>query len=136
MPKKVKKPKVKSVSKLKKDLWKLVSEYVRRRASDFRGNADCVTCGRTYHWKQLQGGHFIPGRHNAILFDLRHIHPQCYACNVPMKGNPRKYDAYMRENYGEKVIKELENLDAIEKQFHAPELLSEIERYKLLLKTL
>ena len=124
------KVKVKSISFLKKKAWKLFSEYIRRRHADTGGTASCVTCSRAYHWKQLQAGHFIPGRHNSILFDPRGVHPQCYRCNVPMKGNPREYDAWMRRNYGPKIIKDLEKKDKEFKQWTRPELEEIIKHFK------
>ena len=124
------KVKVESISFLKKKAWKLFSEYIRRRWADPEGMVDCVTCHLTYHWKKLHAGHFIPGRHNLILFDERGCHPQCYICNIHLKGNPRAYDAYMRTIYGTKVIKDLERRDKESKQFTRPELEELIKIYK------
>lgn len=113
----------KSITKLKKEAWIAFSGYIRRRTADWRGFVACVTCGVVKHWKEMQAGHFIPGRHNSILFDKRGCHVQCYRCNVPMKGNPRAYDAFMRKTYGVKVIKELEKLDRQSKSFTPQELI-------------
>lgn len=127
-PKKEKKKKVKAltVSKAKKRAWTAFSLYIRTKGSD-RGTNRCVTCNRVYPITALQAGHWIPGRHNSVLFDERNCHPQCYGCNVPMKGNPIKYYHFMEETYNKKVMKELEELDKQEKQFKVYELL-EIER--------
>ena len=35
----------------------------------------------------MQAGHAIGGRHNAVLWDESIIRPQCYRCNVPLRGN-------------------------------------------------
>lgn len=131
-----KKAKKLSVNKLKKTAWDLFSKIVRLSAADHAGYASCVTCGVVKLWKELQAGHFIPGRHNAILFERRGCHPQCYQCNIPLKSNPRAYDAFMRKKYGEKVIKELEELDKTTKQFTIPELQEMIQSYQSKLKTL
>lgn len=125
-----------TIAKLKKKLWKIFSEYIRLRSADWRGYATCVTCGVVKNYKELQAGHFIPGRHNAILFDPRNCHPQCYRCNIPLKSNPRKYDAYMRANYGADVIEELEKQNDEMKQFTGPELQEKIVLYINLLKSL
>lgn len=124
------KTKHKSVTKLKEECWDLFSKWVRSSVADYIGYSKCVTCEVRMPWKQLQAGHFIPGRHNAILFDERGCHPQCYRCNVGLKGNPRAYDAYMRKNYGEKVIKELEELD---RKTH-PFTVGELEELKTVLQ--
>lgn len=126
-----KKAKKLSVNKLKKDCWELFSKIVRLSEADEMGMAKCVTCPAVKHWKELQAGHFIPGRHNAILFERRGCHPQCYVCNIPLKSNPRNYDAYMRVKYGAKVIKELEALDRTTKQFTVLELQAFKEKLKV-----
>lgn len=113
-------------------MWKLVSLFVRKSAANEWGMVSCVTCGRVNHYKKMQAGHFIPGRHNATLFDIRGIHPQCYACNMLLGGNSRKYEVWMKEHYGTKVIKELDKLnDSPElKKFTEVELLGMIEEFK------
>lgn len=133
-------PKIKrkSVSDLKAEVWKIFSLYIRQRDADSNGYASCITCGVKMHYKKLQAGHFIPGRRNAILFDERGCHVQCYACNCGwLKGNPRMYDRFMQQNYGEKVIKELEDLNyGPAKQFTKEELLTLKEKFKTLLNQL
>ena len=84
--------------------------------------------------KKTQAGHFIPGRKNAILFDDRGCHVQCYHCNVGLKGNPRKYDEFMRKKYGTEVIKELEELNDRERKFTIVELQEMIEDFKSKIK--
>lgn len=126
----------KNVSTLKKKLWKLFSEYIRRIGADWRGNVACVTCNSVKHWKEQQAGHFIPGRHNMVLFDERNVHPQCYRCNIALSGNPRKYDRFMRITYGPEIIEQLENLDAQNKKFTVKELEELIVHYKEALSSL
>jgi hypothetical protein len=126
----IKKP---SVSKLKKKAWDLFSKWIRSQDAE-KGMNMCITCGVWKPWKELQAGHFIPGRHNSILFDERGVHPQCYHCNVGLKGNPRSYDRYMRTMYGEKVIEELETLDQQIKNFKPYELEEIIKMYTKKLK--
>lgn len=111
-----------TISSLKKKAWKLMSEFIRRRNADWKGEVQCVTCGLVKHWKQLQAGHFIPGRRNSILFDERNIHAQCYGCNVMKQGNTVKYFRFMQRTYGDTVIEELEHLNTIDKQFQPKEL--------------
>lgn len=127
------KPKPKTVGKLKKELWALVSQYVRTSVADQFGMVTCVTCGRRKHYKQMHAGHFIPGRHNAVLFDIRGIHPQCYGCNVVLGGNARKYDKWMKENMGQEVIDDLDYLDSTTVSFTESYLIDEIKKYKKLL---
>lgn len=118
-----------SVSVLKKRVWELFSKYIRLKYSDWRGYCTCVTCGVVKPYTQLQAGHFIPGRHNKVLFDERNVHPQCYSCNVCKHGDLLNYRDFMVKTYGEDVINELRQLDKEDKQFTIPELVELRERY-------
>lgn len=128
-----------TISKAKKKAWTWFSLYIRTRGSDGDFNT-CVTCKRVYPIKSLQAGHWLPGRHNSVLFDPRNCHPQCYGCNVPNKGNPIKYYHFMEETYGSEVMDELEELDKHPIQFKVVDLqeLEELfkDRYKKLLKNI
>lgn len=123
--------KQKTISQLKKTAWDWFSKFIRARNADYRGYARCVTCGVIKHWKELQAGHFIPGRHNSNLFDERGCHPQCYHCNIGLKSNPREYDRFMREKYGGKTIIELEKQDKQSVQFTRQELIEKAAHYRL-----
>lgn len=97
--------------KLKDKLWKLISEYIRRRDAIVDGYASCVTCGRTEHYKKMQAGHFIPqAQGDAVRFDIRNIHIQCYRCNINLGSNGAEYYPYMVERYGEATVQELRRL--------------------------
>src|SRR3990167_1842728 len=110
MAKKIKK-KTKSISSLKKKAWQLFSLFIRQRGSDSNGFNSCITCGVRKHYKELQAGHFIGGRHNAILFEPKAVFPQCYSCNVMKHGDQINYFRFMQRTYGDKVIEELEELN-------------------------
>lgn len=119
-----------TVNQLKKKAWKLVSEYVRRSNADWKGDVRCVTCQKTMPWKEAQAGHFIQGRRNAVVFDLRHIYPQCMPCNVFRHGNLIAYYPFMIKQVGEEVIEELKELNKHDKQFTRTELEVLIESLK------
>jgi len=125
MPKKIK---TLTLSKAKKKAWDSFSKWVRQNGS-IAGFNECVTCGRKKPWKELHAGHFIPGRHNSVLFDERNVHPQCYACNVVLGGNGPKYQRYMKSKYGQKVIDELEELDRQNRPMKVYEFLELADRY-------
>lgn len=76
----MKKPSIKS---LKAKLWKLTSEYVRRKDASYQGFVACYTCDTLKHWKEMNAGHAIGGHGNAVMFDLEVIRPQCVRCNMP-----------------------------------------------------
>lgn len=148
-PRTDKPPKLKSVSYYKKKLWKLISLFVRRRDADENGMVACCTCGKIKHYKEGDAGHFIDGRHNAIVYDIRQIHFQCKPCNGGFINNKdingfeldarevkKRYEAYMVKRYGQAVVDELKAADKKRKEFTRQELIKEIEHYTQLLKTL
>ena len=106
-----------TVSRWKKKCWDLFSQIVRYRDCGVDMYGNCCTCGARKHFSELQAGHFIPGRHNSILFDLRGCHAQCYHCNVGLKGNPIKFYKFMLDKYSQATIDDLERLDSEPKQF-------------------
>jgi hypothetical protein len=123
-----KKSKIITVSKAKKKAWNAFSIYIRLRDCIRTTNtldlAKCITCDKVYSFKKLQAGHWIPGRHNSILFDERGCYAQCYHCNVGLKGNPVKYFRKMQAMQGEEVMKELEFLDTQERPYKVWQLQS------------
>lgn len=101
--------KTKSIKTLKAKAWKLFSEYIRRKYADENGMVKCCTCDHFAHWKQMQAGHFIPGRCNSILFEENGVHPQCRKCNYN-EGNGPEYYVFMLNKYGQEEIDRLRNL--------------------------
>ena len=83
--------------KAKERAWRAFSLYIRTR------DKKCCTCGGAVQ----QAGHFIDGRHNAVLFSERGVHGQCYHCNVGLKGNKLMYWLFMEKTYGRAVIDQL-----------------------------
>ena len=125
-----KKKKQLKLSQVKRKTWAMFSLYIRTRdavkTTGTKEYALCITCDRKYPIRAvggLQAGHFIPGRHNAVLWDERNCHAQCYGCNVMKKGNMVVYYKKMLAMYGQETIDELENLDKQNKQYKVWELL-------------
>lgn len=107
--------KKKTVSSVKKKAWDAFSVYIRLR--DCFGTTGCtsfglcITCGKRNHFKLLQAGHFLPGRHNANLFSERGTHAQCYNCNINLKGNTLEYRRKIIEMYGVRYDEVIEKRD-------------------------
>ena len=129
-----------TTAKLKKKVWVAFSEYIRKRDGlRTTGSTEwalCITCGKRYHYKMLQAGHFIAGRHNASLFDEYGVHAQCYACNVIKKGNTLEYRRKMIELYGEGSDIAAENRAKEIRQFTPQELEEMLKDYKQRIITL
>ena len=125
------------LSKAKDACWKAFSKYIRTRDcirfNDSLYDGMCITCRREYPFKQLQAGHFIGGRNNAVLFDERIVYSQCGSCNVNppygLGGNYVEYTLFMMnsEGYTKEGIEELTKLKhAIVK--YTPDQLHEMKK--------
>lgn len=120
-----------TITSAKKLAWDAFSKYIRTRdCLKTLGRKDCglcYTCGREKEISGLQAGHYIPGRHNAYLFDEIQVHAQCYYCNGPLKGNwPEYYNALCRD-FGREKADELKDKRWEVKQYKVFEL-QEIQR--------
>ena len=126
----MKKTKKKTPAQLKKILWKLFSEWVRRTSG-----GKCFTCGVQKEWKQLHAGHYIRSSAGlATYFDEQNVHAQCYACNIWRDGNSDEYALKLKQTYGEGILEELNRRKhRVVKDFP---FLEKIEEYKEKLSTL
>ena len=97
------KKKVKSISKLKKELDAVFSKFIRQR-----DGGQCYTCSKKDDPKYMQNGHFVPRQYLAVRYDERNCHCQCYACNMLYNGQPSLYAINLVRDYGVGIIKELE----------------------------
>lgn len=129
---KIKKPKRKSISKLKKEVNDMVSKYVRLRdclrTTGTLDYCNCITCSRLLHRKEAQAGHFVDRRYNATLFDETNIHAQCAQCNIYRGGEVLKYRREIVRLYGEGYDVWLEDKAMGIKKFTVAEL-EEKKRY-------
>lgn len=130
-----------NISKAKKLAWTSFSRYIRTRdclrTTGCTSFGLCITCGKRYHFKLLQAGHFIPGRHNAGLFSEMGVNAQCYNCNINLKGNILEYRRQLIKLYGEGIDEKLEEearqikeygvSDLIDKRAYYDKLTAEIE---------
>lgn len=116
----------------KKKAWGAFSIYIRTRdclrTTGCTSWGLCVTCNKRYHFKLLQAGHFIAGRHNANLFSEKGTHAQCYNCNINLKGKTLEYRRQIIKLYGEKADEILEKENQQTKEY-TPEELLKLEKY-------
>lgn len=126
MPKQTSKTK----TKVKKELDRVFSIYIRQKYADSFGIVQCYTCQKTGSVKELQNGHFVPRQYLSVRWDERNCRPQCYACNMLYNGQPSAFAARleaeqpgivkeleeMRKTIRQWTIKEIEDLTAYYKQ--------------------
>lgn len=119
------------LSTVKARLWKVVSKYIRTKYADHRGFIECVTCGVTKPFAEMQAGHFIPKKKgNSIYFVEENIHPQCVRCNKYESGNLVEYTRYMIDMYGIEKVDELRALSNTTVKFTVNDLLDMEAEFK------
>lgn len=79
------------------------SEYIRRRYAK-NDIAQCVTCGKKDHWKNLQAGHFISRKHYATRWNEENVQVQCVACNVYRYGEQYLFGVYLGEEKSQDLL--------------------------------
>lgn len=125
------------LSTLKKRVWKLASEYNRRKDADENGYTACVTCGKPGYWRDFDAGHFIAkGNGNSVYFVDDNIHAQCRRCNSFDEGNKENYYPYMLKRYGQERIDELIRLKHTTLKITQADYLELEEEYKSKLRAL
>ena len=101
----------KSISKLKKELDKWFSLYIRLRDATEDGMVQCFTCGKVSHYKTgMQNGHFQSRKHLATRWGLKNCQVQCVGCNMFKAGEQYKFSIALDGKYGEGTSEELELL--------------------------
>jgi len=99
---------MKPISKLKKELDKWFSLYIRLRDSE-NGLIQCFTCGTVKNYKSgMQNGHFQSRSHLATRFCEINCQPQCVGCNMFKQGEQYKFALALDAKYGEGTAEELQ----------------------------
>ena len=90
------------------DVAKLLQKHVRLKAAvaaDKNGFIECVSCNKWFHWKDMQGGHWIERGKQATKIMEENIHPQCKGCNqygMRHRTHVREgYSKFVRDMYGD-----------------------------------
>ena len=122
------------IAKKKKDLDEIFSKYIRLKYSDRNGYVSCFTCGKLFHWKKLQNGHYISRNHLATRFDENNCRPQCWGCNGYGRGRPLEFEEGLKRQLGSEVVETMkQNRHSVNKLTEAWYDLK-IEQYKRLIK--
>tara|TARA_Y100000385_G_scaffold275163_1_gene319190 strand:- start:243 stop:632 length:390 start_codon:yes stop_codon:yes gene_type:complete len=119
-----------TISKLKKKLDKVFSEYIRQRNADHLGRVKCFTCGVEKHWKEQQAGHFQSRSHHSTRWDEVNVQVQCIKCNMFRQGEQYKFGLYLDQRFGEGTAEELEQRAKIIVKLNRVDYEEAIERYK------
>jgi len=98
---------VKTRKQIVKKLDKVFSEYIRKRNANIFGFAECCTCGKKDHYKNLQCGHFMSRRHYSTRWDETNCQVQCPGCNVFKYGEQFKFGIFLNREFGENTAENL-----------------------------
>ena len=127
----------KTISKLKKELDKWFSLFIRIRSANEYGMVQCFTCGIVRGYKDgMQNGHFQSRKHMATRFHEDNCQVQCIKCNIFDSGQQYLFSIRLDEKYGEGTAEELEYLARTIHKVSRVEYEEKISYYKDLVKNL
>ena len=126
----------KSISKLKKELDKWFSLYIRLRDATNEGMVQCFTSNRVYHYKQIHAGHFISRRCLSTRWCEINVQPQSAADNLFGQGEQFKFGLNLDAKYGEGTAEELQYKAKTIQKFSKVDYEEKISYYKELVKNL
>lgn len=125
--------KQKSLSTLIHELDRLVSEVVRRNASNYSGDCECISCGMKDNWTRMDCAHFVDRGNMNTRFNLLNLAPSCRQCN---RMNEDWHKAKWAEKLGPEMVAYLEREGRSMRKLMRYELEKGIELMKAKLKEL
>jgi hypothetical protein len=127
-----------TISKLKKKLDKVFSEYIRKRDSDYKGNCKCISCGKEYpaFGGRIHAGHLFSRRYLSIRYSEQNVNSQCSYCNTFLNGNQIKAARGVENKWGKGTVDELESRMHVVVKLTRTDYEEAIIRYKQKIKEL
>jgi endogenous inhibitor of DNA gyrase (YacG/DUF329 family) len=118
------------MSSLVKKLDREFSRFIRLRHASRDGMVECVTCGKTLHWKECHASHFVSRRHMATRWHELNVNVCCPRCNLYESGALDEYSRWIIQEHGMSTFDDLLALKRTTKKWTQPELLELIDKYK------
>ena len=123
---------LKTKKDVKKDVERVVNEYIRERDKD----QGCISCGVTTCYPYFHAGHFVAvGANESIRFEPDNIHKQCAKCNTHGGGMYGPYRINLIKKIGLDRVEWLEGPHPV-KKYTKEDLLVMKLHYKQKLKDL
>lgn len=94
-------------TKLREKADQVFSRFIRSKYAH-EGYVNCVTCGTNLEVKKAQAGHYIKRSVSSLRYSEDNVYPQCYRCNILLKGNYPNFALYLIEKFGKKHLEKLE----------------------------
>lgn len=91
-------------SKLRDELDKVFSQYIRLKYSDKNGYCRCISCGKIHFWKDIQCGHYMSRRYMSTRWSEDNTRCQCVACNIFNQGNIQMFRRALIKEIGEQRV--------------------------------
>jgi hypothetical protein len=127
---KVRKKKAESIGVLTKKLDRIFSVYVRLSGVKKEHIAQCFTCDKVLHWREIQCGHFQSRRFYSTRFHVLNCKPQCYACNIGLSGNQYIFGVNLDKLHGEGTAESMVRASREVKKFTSAEMMELITMYE------
>ena len=121
---------MKTISKLKKDLDKVFSLYIRLRHASKDGIVKCFTCDKTAHYKKMHAGHFMSRKHHATRWNEDNVQVQCPKCNLFGQGEQYAFGKLLDIRIAEGKAEELQELSRTTVKYMRFEYENMIKFYK------
>ena len=121
---------MKTISKLKKDLDKVFSLYIRLRYASKDGIVKCFTCDKTAHYKKMHAGHFMSRKHHATRWNEDNVQVQCPKCNLFGQGEQYAFGKLLDIRIAEGKAEELQELSKTTVKYMRYEYEDMIKHYK------
>ena len=121
---------MKTISKLKKDLDKVFSLYIRLRHASKDGIVKCFTCDKTAHYKKMHAGHFMSRKHHATRWNEDNVQVQCPKCNLFGQGEQYAFGKLLDIRIAEGKAEELQELSKTTVKYMRFEYEDMIKHYK------
>lgn len=126
-----------TVSKLKKELDKWFSLYIRLREATDEGLVQCFTCGNVNNYKVgMQNGHFMSRQFMATRYDEQNCQVQCVGCNMFKFGEQFKFSLALDYKYGKGTAEELLHKSRQINKMSSKDFEEKISYYKLIVEKL
>lgn len=121
------KPKSVSLSKLKKELDRVFSLYIRAKYPKV-----CYTCHKIN--VTLQCGHFVSRTYLATRWDENNCRPQCVGCNIWGRGQLLDFEEHLIQELGFEQVRDIKSKRHEVLKLNRAYYLENIAKYKALLE--
>ena len=127
---------MKSISKLKKELDKWFSLFIRLRDCDDLGFVKCFTSGKYYHYKNIHAGHFMSRKCLYTRSCEINVQQQSIADNLYAQGRQYQFGVNLDAQYGEGTAESLQIKSKQIQKFSRIDYEEKISYYKNAVKNL